>query len=176
MKFCLYYVFYCFMNFSCILLFYDFCCLRSSFGSISSWINDIQSKKRTNYWFTGQNEKFTLPFVLYAKWKFSLFGLTFGCKRPCDSVTGGPIFANLVSNIPHEFKEKSHEVARLKARRFCVHAKICLWGPPRPPPPVQLGLRESTYCQSTDTERHICGTVLTVQYLLSGDTKLMIMF
>ena len=67
--------------------------------------------------------------------KFSLFGLTFGRKRSCDSVTGGPIFANLVSKYPQFFKEKSHEAARLKARRFCVRGKICLGGPPRPPPP-----------------------------------------
>ena len=76
--------------------------------------------------------------------KISLFGLTFGRKGSCDSVTGGPIFANLVSNYPQDFKEKSHEAARLKARRFCVCGKICLGGPPRPPPPppVQLGLKE----------------------------------
>ena len=57
--------------------------------------------------------------------KFSLFGLTFGRKRSRDSVTGGPIFANLVSKYPQDFKEKSHEAARLKARRLCVRCKIC---------------------------------------------------
>ena len=65
--------------------------------------------------------------------KFSLFGLTFGRKRSCDSVAGGPIFANLVSKYPQDFKEKSHEAVRLKARRFCMRGKICLGG-------VQLGL------------------------------------
>ena len=48
--------------------------------------------------------KFTLPFVLYTKWKekrkIEHFGLTFGRKGSCDSVTGGPIFANLVSKYP----------------------------------------------------------------------------
>ena len=120
--------------FLCILLFYDFCCLRSSFGSISSWINDIQSKKRTKLliyrpkWII----HFAICFVHKIK-QFSLFGLTFGRKRSHDSVTGGPIFTNLVSNYPQDFKEKSHEAARLKARRFCVHGKICLGGPLRPP-------------------------------------------
>ena len=55
------------------------------------------------------------------------------------SVTGGPIFANLVSKYPQDFKEKCHEAAR----RFCVRGKICLGEPPSPPPtppPVQLGL------------------------------------
>ena len=67
--------------------------------------------------------------------KFSLFGLTFGHKRSRDSVTGGPIFANLVSKYPQDFKEKSHEAARLKAWQFCMRGKICLGGggPPRPP-------------------------------------------
>ena len=78
--------------------------------------------------------------------KSSLFGLTFGRKRSRDSVTGGLIFANLVSKYPQDFKEKSHEAARLKARRFCVRGKICLGGPLRPPPPpVQLGLSSIVY-------------------------------
>ena len=95
---------------------YDFCCLRSSFGSISSWINDIQSKKRTKL------------LIYWPKWKISLSGLTFGCKRSCDSATGGPIFAKLVSKYPQDFKEKSHEAARLKACRFCVRCIIRLGG------------------------------------------------
>ena len=41
---------------------------------------------------------------------------------------GGPILANLVSKYLQDFKEKSHEAARLKARRFCVRGKICLGG------------------------------------------------
>ena len=32
--------------------------------------------------------------------QISLFGLKFGRKRSGDSVTGGPIFANLVSEYP----------------------------------------------------------------------------
>ena len=32
--------------------------------------------------------------------------------------------------------------------------------------------RESTYCQSTDTERHMWAKILTVQYLLGGDHKI----
>ena len=35
-------------KFLCILLFYDICCLRSSFGSISSWINDTKQKEDKN--------------------------------------------------------------------------------------------------------------------------------
>ena len=148
-KVCLYsYVFYCFMNFFCILLFFYFyvfyCFMISAVWDLdldqyqADLMIHVQSKTRTNYWFTGQNEKFTLPFVLYTKWKkFSLFGLTFGRKRSRDSVTGGPIFANLVSKYPQDFKEKSHEAARLKARRFCVRGKICLGGASEAPPPPQ---------------------------------------
>ena len=139
------YVFYCFMNFLCILLFFyfyvfyffnDFCCLRSLFGSISSWINDIQSKKRTNLLIYSLKWKinFAICFVHKMK-KFSLFGLTFGRKTSRDSVKGGPIVAHLVSKYPQDFKEKSIEAARLKARRFCVCGKICLGGPPKPAPP-----------------------------------------
>ena len=73
---------------------------------------------------------------------FLFFGLTFGRKWSHDSVTGGPIFANLVSKYPQDFKEKSNEAAQLKAWRFCVRGKICLGGggggaseaPPPPPP------------------------------------------
>ena len=132
--------------FLCILLFYDFCCLRSSFGSISSWINDIQSKQRTKLLIYRPKWKihFAICFVHKMK-KFSLFWLTFGRKRSCDSVTGGPIFVNLVSRYPQNFKEKSHEAARLKARGgggFACTAKF-VWGGLRgPPPPVQLGLND----------------------------------
>ena len=124
------YVFF-FFFFLCILLFYDLCCLRSSFGSISSWINDIQSKKRTKLLIYRQKWKihFAICFVHKMK-KFSLFGLTFGRKRSRDSVTGGPIFANLVSKYPQDFKEESHE-----ARQFCVRDKICLEGASETPPP-----------------------------------------
>ena len=71
------------------------------------------------------------------KKKISLFGLTFGRKRSRDSVTGGPIFANLVSKYPQDFKENSHEAAWLEARRFCMCVNICLEGGLRGPP-VQL--------------------------------------
>ena len=74
---------------------------------------------------------------------FSCFGLTFGRKRSCDSITGGPIFANLVSKYPQDFKEKSQEAVRLKARRFCVRGKICLGGPPSPPPPSAVRVKDS---------------------------------
>ena len=74
--------------------------------------------------------------------KISLFGLTFGHKRSCDSVTGGPIFANLVSKYARGFKEKSHEIARREVQRFSVHGEICLGGGLRGPPPVQLGLNQ----------------------------------
>ena len=67
--------------------------------------------------------------------KISLFGLTFGHKRSCDSVMGGPIFANLVSKYARGFKEKTHEIARREVQRFGVHGEFCLGGgPPRPPP------------------------------------------
>ena len=46
-----------------------------------------------------------------------------------------------MSKYPQDFKEKRHEAARLKARQFLVRGNICLGGPPRPPPPVQLGLK-----------------------------------
>ena len=72
--------------------------------------------------------------------KISLFGLTFGHKRSCDSVMGGPIFANLVSKYARGFKEKSHEIAWREVERFSVHGEICLGGGLRGPPPVQLGL------------------------------------
>ena len=75
--------------------------------------------------------------------KFSLFGLTFGRKRSRDSVTGGPIFPNLVSNYPQDFKEKSHEAARLKAQQNLSRGEGGGGGDLQgPPPPEQLGLIE----------------------------------
>ena len=127
--------------FLCILLFYDFCCLRSSFGSISSWINDIQSKKRTKLLIYRPKWKihFAICFVHKIK-KFSLFGLTFGRKRSRDSVTGGLIFANLVSKYPQDFKEKVMKQCGWKRGGFACAAKFVWGGGPPPPPPVQLGL------------------------------------
>ena len=110
---------------------------------------------------------FAICFVHKMK-KFSLFGLTYGRKRSRDSVTGGPIFANLVSKYPQDFKEKSHEAVRLKARRFCVCGKICLRGPPRfppPPPPVQLGLFFLWWG---------CGLILSIHLSLDTSTSLML--
>ena len=126
-------VFYCFL---CIVLFYDFCCFRSSFGSVL----------RLNKWYTKQKEwKIT---DLQAKIKNSLChlfctqnekNLTFRVDLWSQKVmwlrNGKSDFANLVSKYPQDFKENTHEVARLKARWFCVRGKICRGGPPRPPPP-----------------------------------------
>ena len=52
---------------------------------------------------------FAICFVHKMK-KFSLFGLTFGRKKSRDSVTGGPIFANLVSKYPQVFKSHAEWV------------------------------------------------------------------
>ena len=54
-------------------VFYDFCCLRSSFGSISSWINDIQSKKRTKLLIYRPKWKIHFAIFLYTKWINSHF-------------------------------------------------------------------------------------------------------
>ena len=129
MYFIVLWIYYVFFFFLCILLVDDFCCLRSSFRSISSWINAIQSKKRTKLLIYRRKWKihFAICFV-HKMEKISLFGLTFGRKRSRDSVTWGPICANLVSKYPQDFKEKSHEATRLKARPFCLRGKLCVGG------------------------------------------------
>ena len=140
-------VFYCFVNSLCIFFsfFMYFIVLWFLLFEIFMHVDQYQAKlmiykakRGQNYWFTGQNLKFTLPFVLYTKWKKSHFlGWPLVAKRSRDSVTGGPIFANLVSKYPQDFKEKSHEAAWLKAREFCVRGKVCLGGgaSEAPPPP-----------------------------------------
>ena len=106
------YVFYCFM----ISAVWDL-----HLGSISSWINDIQSKKRTKLLIYRPTWKIHCAICFVHKMKkFSLFGLTFGSKMSRD------------------FKKKSHEAARLKARRFCVRGKSCLGESP-PPPRAVIG-------------------------------------
>ena len=72
--------------------------------------------------------------------KISLFGLTFGHKRSCDSVMGGPIFANLVSKYARGFKKKTHEIARCSGLAYT--AKFVKGGASEAPPPLQLGLKE----------------------------------
>ena len=139
--------------FYCFFYFYVFYCFMIS----AVWDLDldqyqadlmihVQSKKRTNWLIYRPKWKihFAICFVHKMK-KFSLFGLTFGRKRSRDSVTGGPIFANLVSKYPQDFKEKSHEAARLKARRFCVRGKICLGGGLRGPPPPHSAVRVNSW-------------------------------
>ena len=96
-----------------------------------------KAKRGQNYWFTGQNEIVTLPFVLYIKMKNYHF---LGHKRS-RLLNGGPIFANLVPKYPQDYKGKSDKAAWLKARRFCVRNKICLGGPPSPPPPPPSAVR-----------------------------------
>ena len=59
--------------------------------------------------------------------KLSLSGLTFGHKRSCDSITGGLVFANLVSIYPLDFKEKRNEAAWLNARPFGVNVNIYMY-------------------------------------------------
>ena len=47
----------------------------------------------------------------------------------CDPETGGPILANLASKYLLDFKEKSHEAARLKAESMVVFraaTHVCL--------------------------------------------------
>ena len=88
--------------------------------------------------------------------------MTFGHKRSCDSVTGGPTFPNLMTKYSQDLKKRSHEAVWLKARWFCVRGKICIGGPPRPPPPpppVQLGLRSRA--PSGANHRKFCMDVKT---------------
>ena len=76
--------------------------------------------------------------------KFSFFWLTFCLKRSRGSVTGGPIFANLVSKYPQDFKQNSHEAAWLKAWRFFVRGKMCIGGggaSEAPPPPSAVRVK-----------------------------------
>ena len=66
---------YLFFLLLCILLFYDFCCLRSSFGSISSWINDIFIKQKEDKITDLQSKiHFAICFVHKMK-KISLLGV-----------------------------------------------------------------------------------------------------
>ena len=81
--------------FGCFLFYVFYCCLISAvwdlhLESISSWINDIQSKKRTKLLIYRPKWKihFAICFVHKMK-KISLFGLTFGRKGSCDSVLNG---------------------------------------------------------------------------------------
>ena len=126
----------------CILLFYDFCCLRSSFGSISSWINDIQSKKRTNLLIYRPKWKFTLPFVFVHKMIFFFF--TFWVDLWSQKVTwlrnGRSDFRKLGVKICARLQRKkswSGAAESAAVLRFCVVSEA-----PPPPPPVQLGLMQ----------------------------------
>ena len=87
------YVFYCLWIscvFYCFFIFMYFIVLWFLLFEIFIWINIklnswyTKQKEEKIYWFTDQNLKFTLPFVLYTHKKISLFGLTFGRKRSCD--------------------------------------------------------------------------------------------
>ena len=129
--------------FLCFLLFYDFCCLRSSFGSISSWINDIQSKKRTKLliYMAKWKNHFAICFVHKMK-KFSLFGLTFGRKRSRDSVSGGLIFRKLCVKIFARLqRKKSRSGAAESAAVLRVRQNLSRGASEVPPPPSAVRVK-----------------------------------
>ena len=80
--------------------------LRSSFGSISSWINVIQSKKMTELLIYRPKWKihFVICFVHKIK-TISLFGLTSGHKRSCDYIMRSTIFGGKISARPQRKKQ-----------------------------------------------------------------------
>ena len=106
-----------------------------------------KAKKRTKLLIYRPKWKihFAICFVHKMK-RFSLFRLTFGCKRSHDSVTGGSIFTNLVSKYPQDFKEKKSWISAAESRCGFTCVTNFVWGeplspPPPPPPPGQLGLK-----------------------------------
>ena len=164
-KVCLYsYVFYCFMNFLCILLFYEFlmyfivlwisyvfycffnfyvfyCFMISAVWDLhldqyQAELMIYKAKRGQNYWFTGQNEKFTLPFVLYTKWKILTFRVDLWSQKVMWLRNGRSDFRKLGVKISARLQRKKSwsDVAESAAVLRVRHP------PPPPSPPVQLGL------------------------------------
>ena len=83
----------------------------------------------------------TLHFVHKTR-KFSIFGLTWGHRRSCDSVMVGPIFVNLMLKDAQDLKEKSQHGVKHGSLNFM--AKIVQGGHHgtpslfriKPPPPA----------------------------------------
>ena len=74
------------------------------FGSISS-LNKLYTKEG-NITYLQTKIKTKLQFVCTQNENISLFGLTSGHKRSCDSAMENQIFANLLSNIHIASKKK----------------------------------------------------------------------
>ena len=128
------YAFYCFLIVYIILLFYDFHCWRSSFGSISSWIHDqkedkitdLQAKIRNSlcHLFCTQNEK-NLTFLFHL-WLQKVMWLR----------NGRSDFRKLGVKICIRLQRKKSWSGGAEST-----AKFVEGGPPTPPPPVQLRLK-----------------------------------
>ena len=119
-------VFYCFL-FLCILFFMISTVWDLHLDQYQAELMIYKAKRGQSYWFTGQNEKFTLPFVLYTKW-----------EEKQSNFFGWPLVANLVSNIRKTSKKKVTKRRDWQRGGLACAAKF-VEGGSKPPPPVESG-------------------------------------
>ena len=105
-----------------------------------------KAKRGQNYWFTGQNEKFTLPFVLYAKWIILTFRVDLWLQKVMWLRNGRYDFRKLGVKISARLQRKkswsgaAESAVLLRAWQNLSRGASEVPPPRRPPPPPQCNI------------------------------------
>ena len=107
-------------------LFYDFCCLRYSSGSIFS-LNKLNMKPKIKQidWFPHQNKNHALPSVLYTKWKIFHFFGSASIHKSSWLLNEMSDFCQLDVKISVKLKRKRHSWS--SAAKSEVEGSKCNW-------------------------------------------------